>query len=231
MKYIEKNNKVLESALLALKGYDPPELVWNQILQHDLDKPLSVAIDRVGGFNPPDSIWGAISDDLDNLKSDTVLHEGIEKLKGYEPPNEIWEHIENELFPKKGKMVRMKFVKSIMAVAAVGLLFLMVKPYFSESEVSIVYSEETIEVTKEEMNWDEDEDTFQMVSEWCKTGNIACKLPEFKALKSEMDDLNNAKMILKSEISNFETDNTLIAQLTQIEIERGNILKQMISMM
>lgn len=237
MKITEKNKYTLDQALNDLKGYNPSDSIWDLIDLHldqsDLDTSLHEAIDSTVGYIPPDSIWGNIESGLEKIESESILKDGIKQLEGYNPPDTVWDNIEKELPSKDGHVVKMSFWKKAMAVAAVGLLFWMSMPYFSNTEgvEMIAYSQETIELGVEKMNWDEDEADFAMVSELCETGNIACLLPEFKALKAEMDDLNAAKNMLKAEISDFETDDDLLAKLTRIEIERGDVLKQMISLM
>ncbi len=237
MKLTEKNRIVLKHALRDMKGYVPPDYIWNTIkneLKQDLlDQPLHEAISDSLDFIPPSTIWDGIELNLDQDQKDVVLKDAIAQLGTYIPSDQIWDNIEKEIAPKRTPIIQMSLVKKIMAVAAIGLLFWMVVPYFSDTDgmEEITYSEETIDMSDQNMSWEEDEEDFAMVAEWCKSGNIACQLPEFKALKAEMDGLDQAKQRLKKEISDYETDRQLIAKLTKIEIERGNVLKQMISLM
>ena len=80
-----------------------------------------------------------------------------------------------------------------------------------------------------EVDWNEDEDAFDMVMNFCKTQNIVCELPEFKMLKSELEELNTAREVLKTALEFYGTDPELIAQLTSIEHERSGVLKKMIA--
>ena len=237
MKLTEKNRIILKHALRDLKGYTPPDHIWSEIetdlTQSELDEPLHDALDESSGFYPPNEIWDNIEVTLEQKEADEILQKGIAQLKPFNPPDDIWNNIEQALDPASGKVIRMSWMKKMMAVAAIGLLFWMALPHFmsADSAETVTYSEEIMAANNDKLNWDEDESDFGMIAEWCKSGNIVCQLPEFKALKAEMDELNQAKNMLKSEISKFETDDYLLAKLTRIEIERGDVLKQMISLM
>jgi hypothetical protein len=78
-------------------------------------------------------------------------------------------------------------------------------------------------------DWDEDEDAFDMVLAFCKTENIVCELPEFVTLKSELEELNNAREELKQALDHYGADAELVAQLTRIEHDRSDVLKKLIA--
>jgi hypothetical protein len=62
----------------------------------------------------------------------------------------------------------------------------------------------------------------------CKERTIACENPEFKSLKMELEELNDAKSMLEEAIGSYGTNANLIAEMREIEFARTDIVKRMI---
>ena len=194
---------------------------------------LSDAIQKLPQYEPEDTLWIGIEAELEILELENPLQDAIHELPSYVPKDSVWDHIDQELESDVKGNVRKLWVKRIASVAAVIVLVITANSiFFSNSNnetVSISYSEEQVETTIFEKDWDQDEDAFEIVMEFCKSQNIVCELPEFKILKSELEELNTAREELRTALDFYGTDPELIVQLTSIEHERSGILKQMIA--
>jgi len=203
---------------------------------------LLEAIASLPSYSPKDNVWDHISMELDADLASTQLKETVAELPKYSPPAFVWDHIEEALKADEvmepveekvaAKVVRFpNWKKYASAAAAIALIISLAIPFISENvdpNISVSYSEEVIQDDIFNDDWDADEDAFQMVMDQCKHRVLACEQPEFKMLKEELEELNMARKQLKEAIGGYNTDSNLLAQLTQIEIERSDILKKMV---
>jgi hypothetical protein len=67
---------------------------------------------------------------------------------------------------------------------------------------------------------------FALLDAYCKEQLSICEQPNIKALKSELDELTEAKTALQSAIGQYADDPELVAQLVQIERERSVLLQK-----
>jgi hypothetical protein len=194
---------------------------------------LQKAIQELPQYEPEALVWLAIDGELEVIEKEDNLQNAINELPTYNPSDSLWENIDAELEADIKKAGRVVWLKRISSVAAV-IVFLIVGNFIfnqnnSQENITISYSQEVVEDDFLKQDWDEDDDAFEMVMAYCKTENIVCELPEFIVLKTELEDLNNAREELKNALDHYGTDAELIAQLTRIEHDRSDVLKQMIA--
>ncbi len=194
---------------------------------------LQEAIQKLPQYEPEALIWISIEAELEVLEKENGLQIAINELPVYNPSDSIWENIEEELANDDRKSGRLIWLKRISAVAA-AVVFLIIgnfvfKQNTGQEKVTISYSQETVDEVLIKQDWDEDDDAFEMVLAFCETDHIVCELPEFVVLKSELEDLNNAREELKEALDHYGVDAELVAQLTRIELDRSDILKKMIA--
>lgn len=67
---------------------------------------------------------------------------------------------------------------------------------------------------------------FALLDAYCKEQLSICEQPSIKALKSELDELTEAKTALQAAIGQYADDPELVAQLVQIERERSVLLQK-----
>lgn len=203
---------------------------------------LLEAIENLPKYTPKDQIWDGIELALDKEQAETDFQETIAELPNYSPPDFVWNQIESTLdeeelmmdagLEQETKVVRFNNWKKYASIAAaIALIISVAIPFLTDtkaSDVSISYSEEVIQDELMNDDWDADEDAFQMVMAQCKEMLLACEQAEFKILKEELEELNMAREQLKEAMGGYNTDTNLLAQLTQIELERSDVLKKMI---
>ncbi len=193
---------------------------------------LEKAIQKLPQYKPESLVWLAIDAELEVMEKESSLQNAINELPTYNPADALWENIDASLEVDQKKARRVFWLKRISSAAAV-IAFLLIGNFIfnqnNQENVTITYSQELIEEDLFKQDWDEDDDAFETVMAFCKTENIVCQLPEFVVLKSELEDLNDAREELKQALEHYGTDAELIAQLTQIEHDRSDILKKMIA--
>lgn len=222
---MEKNKHILERALQAIPTYSPPEVVWEAIEDALPEQGDSHTIE-LPQYTPPDFIW-------EHLDKELTAHESnVAKLPTHEPPAKVWTNIEEGLEREVIVPINRKRTYTILSIAAsvavlVAFFFLIETPATEGYEIS--YSEETIDATITEQDWDDDNEAFELITQLCEEEIQVCKEPEFKALKTELDELEDARVEVKEAIGAYGDDPQLIAQLSEIEMERSDILKEMIA--
>lgn len=75
-----------------------------------------------------------------------------------------------------------------------------------------------------------DDSGYAMIETLCKEALPVCEEPQFKKLKSELDELTRAHSELKSALGQYADDPALVSQLVQIEQSRNQILQQLITL-
>jgi hypothetical protein len=179
-------------------------------------------------YAPDDSIWNAIESRLPLME-----------LPAYEPPVDIWESIENQLVieekqEKEPFQLRGVRLWKFAAVAASLAIVLTASFYWflnKKENAQIIVSTETIDNQLIKPDWNDADKDFEIVQEFCKSALPKCEEPEFKNLKSELDELNTAREELKNALSDYNSDPDLVAQLSQLENERSVVLRKMIQQM
>jgi hypothetical protein len=179
-------------------------------------------------YEPDESVWEALESRLP-----------LTTLSAYEPPTEIWESIENQLINdekqvKKPFQLRGVRLWKYAAIAASLTLVFTASWYLflnKKEDSKIVISTETIDNQLVKNDWDDADKDFEIVQEFCKTALPQCEEPEFKSLKTELDELNTARNELKNALSAYNSDPDLVAQLALLENERSEVLKKMIDKM
>ncbi|MEL6864441.1 MAG: hypothetical protein AAFP19_08485 [Bacteroidota bacterium] len=202
---------------------------------------LRKAIDQLPKYEPQPLLWDAIEEQMDARASQGRLKEALVQLRTYEPPSDLWEAIsegldqEQELVesgPEVQAIRRPLGIRQILryaAAAVIGGALLLFGLWPEEDQVSYSYEEQRVAKELLEHDWDTDDDAFAMVIAFCQEEAIVCQEPEFRLLKGELEELNEAREEIKAALGNYGDDLELIAQLTRIEHERSDVLKQMIS--
>ncbi|MFT5165580.1 MAG: hypothetical protein ACI8P3_000808 [Saprospiraceae bacterium] len=194
---------------------------------------LIEALNNLPQYQPKDSIWEGIEMELTKARKEVILQESLVNLPDFDPPRKVWNTIQAQLDKdKKPKAKVFNFARLAAAAAVIIAISVGTWMFKNTSEnkemVSVNYSEEQVAASFLIIDWEEDEDAFSMVAEFCKTSNSICKQPDFKIMTEELEELNAAKQELKQAMDNYGTDPELIAQLTVIEHERSDLLKKII---
>lgn len=189
---------------------------------------LQKALGQLPEYEPPTGLW----DDLEAaLDADGLLSESARSLPQYDPPAQIWSNLENALAQKK--TFRISFSRKILAAAAVGLLLLGAWWFMSpdtSGQGRVVVTQETLNEEIRNSVQEKDDAAFELVETLCASRAPVCEQPDFKALKSELDELSEAKKELRNTLGRYGDDPALAAQLVRIERERSGLLRQMMTM-
>lgn len=70
-------------------------------------------------------------------------------------------------------------------------------------------------------------DAFALVDQLCRAQMPVCNLPEFKTLKTELDELTTAQNELRQALGLYADDPELVSQMVQLERERAVVLQQL----
>jgi hypothetical protein len=181
-------------------------------------------------YEPPETVWEAIETRLPLLE-----------MRTYEPPVDIWESIENQLVTSEKPVKKLSILRGVKNnyawLAAASFALLVVASfalYFNlnkKIEGNLVVTTEVVDNQLIQQNWTETDKDFALVEAFCETALPKCEEPEFKNLKTELDDLNKAREDLKNVLSVYNSDPEIVAQLTKLENVRSDVLKKIMAQM
>lgn len=194
---------------------------------------LKSALEKLPEYDSPDAVWQGIESRLPLLE-----------LTDYDAPNFVWEQLEEQLLEQskthnlkletpnsKLKILRGPYFYKMAIAASVALLVSVGFWFFKHQnteKMSIEISTEVVDNQLLKKDFDNEEQSFEMVEAFCKTALPLCEQPDFKHLKTELDTLNQAREQLKNAIGEYAADADLVAELTKIENERTTILRQLV---
>lgn len=219
----EKNNKNLQEILEKMAQYDAPDNVWASIEQR-------LPLLELKNYDAPDNVW------------DNIAHKlTLSQLPQHDAPNFVWDNIEKTLqtnvveketktvFLFKNKRQILGVAASIALLICVGFAIFKVL-HLTENNIQISTEVVDNQLFKNEIekSINNDEASFAIVAEFCKTATYVCEKPEFKSLASELNELNTAREEIKVAISEYNTNADLVEELTKIENERSKVLQQIV---
>lgn len=214
---MEKNHHILAEALQQLQVYMPAEVVWTQIQSRLQEEVLLDSLSNLPAITPPENIWESIDSELS-------LQHHLHQLKKHNPSEAIWPQIQAALQAKKKRAVVVWF--SLAAAVMLLAYFLVYQPSRS---TTIQISEETFPC-QPIAKWQEDDlEINQLLNQLCKMNPIICNQPDFKAGKQELNYLDQQKAEILKRLNTYDQQKELQIMLTKIELEKNEIVKQMVS--
>lgn len=193
---------------------------------------LAEAIQKLPTYSVPEGIWGGIEQGLMVEEQNDLIEENIPFLPEYNPPESIWDSIETSLAeaPPATKVVRLRWQKVVAYAAVLGGLsfaFFWLSTGGDEMSVSIAYSEEIIEESSLDNDWNTDEEDFEMVLAALDESPVFAQIPAIQDLKVALEELDMAKMEIEEMIEAYGKDEAIIAQIRDIELERTDVIKKL----
>lgn len=170
-------------------------------------------------YEPSDDVWKKIEASL----NDDVMQKAISQLRNYEPTEVVWTGINRGLNQQTPKLINWRWV----AVAASVLLIASMWLYQQNDTPSISFSEEKLDKQLLFSSTDNSQKQYEMIVAYCKQQTYVCQNPEFKELKSELEELNSASIQLKEAVGEYNTEPELMAQLSAIEQQKASIIRKM----
>ncbi|MCB0652598.1 MAG: hypothetical protein KDC85_15075 [Saprospiraceae bacterium] len=193
---------------------------------------LQQAIRQLPEYAPPPQIWERVEQGLLVADQEEQISEVISELHQYDPPAFLWEKIEEALeIPKQEKIGRVipLGVRRFMAYAAVaaGIIvsFFMIRNNQPVEQIS--YAEEVVNEATFVNDWNADEEDFEVVLAALEESEYLTQIPEIQQLKFELEELNDAKMEVESMMEQYGTDEKLVGNIREIELERTDIIKKL----
>lgn len=98
----------------------------------------------------------------------------------------------------------------------------------SEASVSFSYGKEIVDDALLARDWQQDEDAFGLLERLCATSSFTCANPDMNTLRTELDELTEARNALEEALGKYGSDADLITQLAEIERQRTTLLKKML---
>jgi hypothetical protein len=199
---------------------------------------LIEALSSLPEHDPPGNLWEAIESELEEKAESTFSRQELRELPEYAPPPEVWEKIESKV-GENARIVPLR-VRRVLAVAAsLALLFaaywtMNQAPISGSAETgdfTLSYTTETVDEMLFEHDWNEDESAFEEFKQLCEAKKYICEHPEFQVLKSDLEELTEAKEAVQEAIGSYGTDPELVLQIKEIELERTDVLKKMMVML
>jgi len=217
---VEKNRNILKDALKKLPVYTPENPVWEKIELQLAKDPVSGKIPQLHVIDPPEAIWTNIDHELNR-------REKLSSLKRYNPPEEVWENIDRTLTTNRIKRKTVQWLTGASAVAAVLILGFFI--FTPNGGNNYSYSEEWVQI-QDVHQWEEDDQSVeQVLALLCNENPATCKTPEFKELEKELSFLNQSKQEILNQLNKYDANTELEIKLTEIELERSNLIKEMIA--
>jgi len=216
---VEKNRNILIDALKKLPIYTPDDSSWEKIKLHlEKDTP-SGRIPQLGVMNPPEGIWTNIDHELSR-------REKLASLNRHDPPEQVWENIAGTLTTN---LVKRRIIRLAWSSAAAAIFILGFFIFTTNNSKNYNYSEEWVQI-QDVHQWDEDDQSVERVlALLCDENPATCKTPEFKELQKELSSLNQSKQEILNQLNKYDADTELEIKLTEIELERSNLIKEMIT--
>lgn len=190
--------------------------------------------------DPHPDLWTRIEADLN---SEVILTRAISNLPTFEPKADLWDGIPDfgpVLTSKSQTDVRGVFtvVRSLwsgLAVAAVVVLvgiWLFLRPGNDES-VRVEYAVETGQSmpSLDDVPSTADQRAEAFIRQQCAEQTLACQRPEVHELRNQLTDLTAEQERIEQERQTFGDDPRLVRAQVQIENQRADVTKELITLL
>lgn len=187
---------------------------------------LRNAIQQLPDYEPSIAVWEVIDQ---RLKSEETLDNALAQLTTYAPPTAVWERISEDL-EKPATVRRLRLVW--IGAAAAAVLVVSAGTYFWNTQtpepvetLQVVYQEVEQPSNIVKADWDDDEADIDFVAK--AYAQRVAFLQKDDSLLSELEELNQAKLEIKTMLAKYGNDANLIRTIADIERQRSAIVKQM----
>jgi len=204
---------------LQLPKHEPRSTVWDTIAGKLSNAELK---GKLKSFEPSSSVWNSIERQLteSNLKS---------KLSSFEPQDTVWRNIEKNL-KEKGTLSIIRSYSIRIAVTVLIALSISVVLSIYTKEQKVSYTEVWIEpINLKDWEVEEDQEIVSLLAAKEEERPQLLKSKDYLFLKSELEGLIESKKLILTETSSFNDDVELELLLTKIELEKNELVRNLIS--
>lgn len=183
------------------------------------------ALHKLPEIQPGNELWVKLESSL-NTTAENKLFSNLRKI---EPPAIIWENIDEKLAIREHRFKIRILVRWSVAAAAVLVLGLFVFTFTGKDHNRLSYSEESL--TGQDLHhWHDDDAVIdQALVQICDSKPAACQTLEFKKKEQELDFLDQSKQAIEEQLSQYDSNTELEILLAKVELERTDIIDQMIA--
>ncbi|NCA86503.1 MAG: hypothetical protein EOM83_13180 [Clostridia bacterium] len=221
---MEKNCKILDEALQQLRSYVPDGKVWDALQSQLAEAAMAHGLSKLKSIDPPQHLWNTIPNELDK-------QEKIHQIKAFTPGDEIWNRIDESLDADAKKRLFARIFRRTSWAAAAAILIL--TGYFliiqTKQAPNIAYSLEIVETENPGLWRSDDNEIRDVLTEICTSNPLACESPGFKEKTKELAYLDEQKTEILNNLNAYGQNKHLEVMLTKIELEKNEIVKQLIS--
>ena len=232
--YTEHNKETLQKALQSLPTYEAPELCWEQIVGRldalEGQDVMDQAIESMPVHKAPDALWDRISTELDAQSAPSKP-----ELRSKSIARILHLRIDRRAIGLVAGMAILVigfslFMRHSFSEAGNKSLAVVKDSERSSYAVTVSYHEESAArgASYHSSDWSADEEAFRQVVDFCKDQFHRCDQEDFRILRDELLELNDARTEIMAILEHYGQDAELLIQLTSIEQERSALLKQMV---
>jgi len=197
----------------------------------DQKKDLKAALKNLPEYKAPDSIWDKIESEMNEEIAESPLSIALKKLPVHKPSEEVWGNIEQNLPAQSPNFTVWRNVLGIAASIALAVgFFFWIGNNNPQYDVEYAYAEEILDDRMQFANFETDEEAFEMIEEICSEKSFLCEHTDFKELKLELEELNEAHEELEFAMGEYNTSPELSKELKDIEMERTVVFKRLLAM-
>jgi len=188
---------------------------------------LQEALRQLPKYEAPAAVWTHVTAMLD----EAPLQNAMALLPEHEAPASVWTGVLQNLDREQTQRLRFRLLRrsALWAVAASTLLLVagwwLLRPS-SELRLSQEWVDDRLLAPLRE----NDESALQWLNTICSDEQILCREPRFKALKSELEELNEAEKKLRSALGPYGDDPELVGDLVRLERAQNDIVQQLLAM-
>lgn len=194
---------------------------------------LQQALAGLPMYEPDQKVWGGIEQQLGRVQQSLLR----EKLPTYAPPSEVWNQINRGLEQsnrsfgqqEKTKKMRPAWLVWVGSAAAAVVLFCagyLFANWHSEPKVSLaIRQEQGSNIGAVIMDWNDEEESFRHIMD--QLADI--DEPKLNSLRTQLEELTQAKQEVESMLREYGQDNRVIRQLAEIETQRSQVYRLVIN--
>jgi hypothetical protein len=194
------------------------------------DKKLKAFSSKLHEYEPRADVWNSIDKQLNFHKQ---LSSFSEKLPIHEPRENFWDEIEIKLKPAR-EIFRIRKTASVLTAAAT-IAFLLGTWFYIDirNEENLTITVETLYDNQQfEMNTNDSLSVKakEFISEQCRSRSYICEVPEFKAKKQQLEELEMQVKEVDKIINQTGSSPSLIKTRVKLENMRSRLMKEIINM-
>jgi hypothetical protein len=241
------NDHILKNALDRLPQYSPPAGLWEEIESVlEADEMIAGAVRELPSYTPPGMIWENIAANLDQIPQHRTATRLILSTRVLMVAASLAILLAAALWlfrPESAPAVAVVNPIKIITPELVASLpenntttpfpnpLKPVKNVFKKTKTvpgDISFSQKVVDNQLMEVCREQENEAFELVQNLCREQMPVCEIPEFKSLKTELDELTLAQTELREALGQYADDPQLVSQMVQIERERAAILQKLI---